>query len=181
MRPASLVWSCFLKGVTSMLACHSLSRFWISASDSLKPFCAATASTIWDLVPTFSMPGERSRISASSRSVASWARWARAAPAGDSVASSVATATHRASCEQRILYEPSSRIKVTKAIEGRFEESRMANWIPSSFQPCEVHSLSVFSISSSVTVPSSTTLYTVRTVAPSARARYSVGAISLAA
>ena len=45
------------------------------------------------------------------------------------------------------------------AMLGRLDDSRMAKWSPSSFQPSAVHSLRVASISSSVTVASSTTLY----------------------
>ena len=51
-----------------------------------------------------------------------------------------------------------SRTKVTKAMPGRFEASRMANWMPSRVQPWAVHSLRIDSSASSVTVLVSTTL-----------------------
>src|SRR5262245_7324209 len=42
---------------------------------------------------------------------------------------------------------------------GRLEDSRMANWTPSRFQPLVTHSLRVRSRAPSSTVDSSTTLY----------------------
>jgi hypothetical protein len=52
----------------------------------------------------------------------------------------------------------SSRVKVTKAIAGRFEASRIANWIVSSVQPFPVHSFRMRSSSTSETSLVSTTL-----------------------
>ena len=51
-----------------------------------------------------------------------------------------------------------SRVKVTKAIAGRFEESRIANWIVSSRPALPVHSFRMRSSSTSVTSLVSTTL-----------------------
>jgi len=45
-----------------------------------------------------------------------------------------------------------------KAIAGRRDDSRMAKWMVSKVQPWPVHSFKAFSISSSLTVESSTTL-----------------------
>ena len=42
---------------------------------------------------------------------------------------------------------------------GRFDESRMAKWMPSRLQPSRVMEFMVFSRASSVTVEASTTLY----------------------
>ena len=50
------------------------------------------------------------------------------------------------------------RVKVTKAMAGRRDESRMANCMVSSFQPWAVHSLRMRSSSSSQTLLVSTTL-----------------------
>ena len=52
-------------------------------------------------------------------------------------------------------------IKVTKAIAGRFEESRIANCIISKRQPCALHSFRIFSSDSALTSLVSTTLYRV--------------------
>jgi hypothetical protein len=53
---------------------------------------------------------------------------------------------------------------------GRFEASRIANWMFSSVQPLPVHSFRIASSSSSLTVLVSTTLYW-RATRPSARAQ----------
>ena len=45
----------------------------------------------------------------------------------------------------------SSRVKITKAMLGRFEDSRIANWMVSSVQPLPVHSFRIVSSSSSLT------------------------------
>ena len=50
------------------------------------------------------------------------------------------------------------RTKVTKAIAGRFEESRIANCIISKHQPAAVHSFRIFSSDSALTSLVSTTL-----------------------
>ena len=55
-------------------------------------------------------------------------------------------------------------MKVKKAMLGRGEDSRIANWIPSKTQPLAVHSLRTDSMASSVTVEISITLYSVGTV-----------------
>jgi alkanesulfonate monooxygenase SsuD/methylene tetrahydromethanopterin reductase-like flavin-dependent oxidoreductase (luciferase family) len=51
-----------------------------------------------------------------------------------------------------------SRVKVTNAIAGRFEFSRIAKWKPSKLQPCATHSLRIRSSSSSATLLVSITL-----------------------
>jgi hypothetical protein len=49
-------------------------------------------------------------------------------------------------------------VKRTKAIAGRFEASRIASWIASSFQPRAVHSFRICSRLASLTSLVSTTL-----------------------
>ena len=67
-------------------------------------------------------------------------------------------------------------MKVMKAMLGRFEDSRIANCMPSKLQPRPVHSFRRDSIASSVTVPVSTTLYRTANTYPGNLAATSIAA-----
>src|SRR5262249_53311126 len=68
-------------------------------------------------------------------------------------------AMERAGGRARLSSASPSRVKRMKAMAGRFEASRMANWMPSRFHPWDTHALMVCSRVASSTVESSTTLY----------------------